>query len=89
MTIPLDEAQEQLCALVEAVESRHETVMITRDGREIAVLMATADLDSLHETILWLSQPDVRADVEVARADQREGRVAAAGELRAELGLPE
>ncbi len=88
-SIPLSEAKDKLSALVEAAETTHEIVTITRHGREAAVLMAKADLDSLHETLFWLSQPDVGTDVDDARTEQREGRTATGEELRAEFGLAE
>jgi antitoxin YefM len=88
-TVPLSEAKDRLSALVEAAETTHEIVTITRHGREAAVLMAKADLDSLHETIFWLSQPGVREDVEQARRELAEGRTVAASDLRREYGLSE
>ncbi|MGR7026400.1 type II toxin-antitoxin system Phd/YefM family antitoxin [Geodermatophilus sp. URMC 62] len=57
MRIPLGEAAAGLSQLVEMVEQTHETGTLTRHGREAAVLMAKEDLDALHETLLWLSQP--------------------------------
>jgi antitoxin YefM len=86
-TIPLSEAKDKLSALVEAAEKTHEIVTITRHGREAAVLMAKEDLDSLHETLFWLSQPGVREDVEEARAEDERGRTTSGEELRAEFGL--
>jgi antitoxin YefM len=88
-TVPLSEAKDRLSALVEAAETTHEIVTITRHGREAAVLMAKADLDSLHETIFWLSQPGVREDVDQARRELAEGRTVAASDLRREYGLSE
>ena len=88
-TIPLSEAKDKLSALVEAAESTHEIVTITRHGREAAVLMAKSDLDSLHETIFWLSQPGVRDDVARARQESASGQTSSAAELRAEYGLAE
>src|SRR4051794_4407201 len=88
-TLPLSEAKDKLSALVEAAETTHDIVTITRHGREAAVLMAKSDLDSLHETIYWLSQPGVRDDVEQARRELAEGRTVTARERRAEYGLPE
>jgi prevent-host-death family protein len=88
-TVPLSEAKDRLSALVEAAETTHEIVTITRHGREAAVLMAKADLDSLHETIFWLSQPGVRDDIERARQELAEGRTVGATDLRTEYGLPE
>ncbi|MDK3258514.1 type II toxin-antitoxin system Phd/YefM family antitoxin [Blastococcus capsensis] len=88
-SIPLSEAKDKLSALVEAAETTHEIVTITRHGREAAVLMAKEDLDSLHETLFWLSQPGVRQDIDAARADTAEGRTVSGEELRAEFGLAE
>jgi prevent-host-death family protein len=88
-SIPLSEAKDKLSALVEAAETTHEIVTITRHGREAAVLMAKEDLDSLHETLFWLSQPGIREDIEQARADAAAGRAASGEELRAEFGLGE
>jgi prevent-host-death family protein len=88
-TVPLSEAKDKLSALVEAAETTHEIVTITRHGREAAVLMAKSDLDSLHETIFWLSQPGVRADVARARQELTDGQTVTAAELRAEHGLHE
>ncbi len=86
-TIPLSEAKDKLSALVDAAEKTHEIVTITRHGREAAVLMAKEDLDSLHETLFWLSQPGVRRDIEDARAEAERGATTSGDELRAEFGL--
>ena len=51
--VPLSEAKDKLSALVEQAETTHEIVTITRHGRPAAVLMAAADLESLHETLFW------------------------------------
>ncbi|WP_448638674.1 type II toxin-antitoxin system Phd/YefM family antitoxin [Geodermatophilus sp. URMC 63] len=88
-TVPLSEAKDKLSALVDAAEKTHEIVTITRHGREAAVLMAKEDLDSLHETLFWLSQPGVREDVEAARAEDERGETTSAAELRVEFGLGE
>jgi len=87
--IPLSEAKDRLSALVEAAEKTHEIVTITRHGREAAVLMAKEDLDSLHETLFWLSQPDIREDVEVARAEAERGETTSGDDLRAAFPLGE
>src|SRR3954447_3634247 len=88
-TLPLSEAKDKLSALVEAAETTHDIVTITRHGREAAVLMAKSDLDSLHETLFWLSKPGVREDVAEARRELAEGQTISGAELRAEYGLPE
>src|SRR3954447_5950640 len=87
--LPLSEAKDKLSALVEAAETTHDIVTITRHGREAAVLMAKSDLDSLHETLFWLSQPGVREDIAEARRELAERQTTSGAELRAEYGLPE
>lgn len=87
--VPLSEAKDTLSALVEQAESTHDIVTITRHGRPAAVLMAAADLESLHETLFWLSQPGLGEDVADARRDVAAGETTSAAELRTEFGLAE
>lgn len=87
--VSLSEAARELPALIELVETMHDIVTISRDGREVAVLMATSHVDSLHETIVWLSQPGVVEDVDSARRELAEGRTISARDVRTEFGLSE
>lgn len=41
----------------------HEIIQITRHGHPSAVLMSADDLESLQETIHWLSRPGIREDL--------------------------
>ncbi len=88
-SVSLSEAKDKLSAIVEQAERTHEIVTITRHGRPAAVLMAAEDLESLHETLFWLSQPGVREDIAAARRDVQAGGTAGAEELRAEFRLTE
>jgi antitoxin YefM len=88
-SVPLSEAKDNLSALVEAAETTHEIVTITRHGRPAAVLMSKDDLDSLHETLFWLSQPGIREDIAAADAEAAEGRTVSGAALRTEFGLPD
>jgi prevent-host-death family protein len=88
-TVPLSEAKDKLSALVDEAEREHEIVRITRHGHSAAVLMSEDDLDSLHETIFWLSQPGIRDDIAEARAAHDDGRTVDAAGLRARYGLPD
>lgn len=71
ISVPLSEAKDKLSAMVERAERTHEMVTITRHGRPAAVLMAAEDLESLHETLFWLSQPGVRDDLQPLGATSR------------------
>lgn len=88
-SVPLSEAKDKLSAMVEQAERTHEIVTITRHGRPAAVLMAAEDLESLHETLFWLSQPGLREDIAAARRDIEADETTGAEELRAEFRLVE
>ena len=79
-TVPLGEAKDKLSALVDRAESTHDIITITKHGKPAAVLMSADDLESLHETIYWLSRSSTTEAV--ARAD------AEYDQLRAEHDLP-
>ena len=87
-TLPLSEAKDHLSGLVEETQTTHEMVTITKHGRPAAVLMAAEDLESLHETLHWLSQPGLRDDLARAAADVETRATVSSAELRDELGLP-
>lgn len=87
-SVPLSEAKDKLSGLVDEVDSTHEIVTITRHGRPAAVLMSADDLESLHETVYWLSQPGVHEGIAEARQDIATGKTLSTDDLRAQLGLP-
>ncbi|MCK0091370.1 type II toxin-antitoxin system Phd/YefM family antitoxin [Rhodococcus sp. HNM0563] len=87
-TVPLGEAKDKLSALVESVESTHDIITITRYGKPAAVLMSAEDLESLHETIYWLSRSGTREAVAEADQDYALGQTTSLEDLRAEYGLP-
>lgn len=87
-TVPLGEAKDKLSALVDEAERTHEIVQITRYGKAAAVLMSPDDLESLHETIFWLSQPGIQSDIAQAERDEVEGNTVSGAEMRSRYGLP-
>jgi antitoxin YefM len=56
-TLPLGDARDRFSALVASVEQTHDRVTVTRNGVPAAVLISSADLDELEETIAVLSSP--------------------------------
>ncbi|TAJ49149.1 MAG: type II toxin-antitoxin system Phd/YefM family antitoxin [Herbiconiux sp.] len=87
-TVALSEAKDKLSALVDDVDREHEIIRITRHGHGAAVLINEDDLESLHETLFWLSQPGIRDDLAEAREAASEGRTVGADDVRAMFGLP-
>ena len=84
--VSLSEAKDKLSGLVEEAESTHEIITITKHGRPAAVLMAAEDLESLHETLYWLSQPGIRDAVAEADAAIAAGDTVGSDDLRRRLG---
>jgi prevent-host-death family protein len=87
ITIALSEAKDKLSALVDEAEREHEIVRITRHGRPAAVLMSDDDLESLRDTVFWLSQPGLNHDIAQALASQASHDTTSAAEVRAHFGL--
>lgn len=86
-SIPLGEAKDKLSALVDDAESTHDIITITKHGRPAAVLMSADDLESLQETVFWLSRPGIRADIAEAERDYAEGSSVSGDDFRNEFGL--
>ncbi|MFK4760949.1 type II toxin-antitoxin system Phd/YefM family antitoxin [Microbacterium sp. ZW T5_45] len=86
-TVPLSEAKDQLSRLVDQVEREHETIEITRHGRSAAVLVSKDALDSLYETLFWLSQPGTAEDVDEARTQDAAGTLHSAEETLTRYGI--
>lgn len=82
------EVKARLNELVDEAESTHEQIIITKHGRPAAVIVAAEDLESLQETVYWLSRPGIRESIAEADADIAAGRTVGSDELRSELGLP-
>lgn len=73
MTVqPLRDVRDHLSEVVDRVETQHERVTITRNGRAAAVLISPEDLAELEETLSVLSDPDALADIR--EADQAYAR---------------
>jgi antitoxin YefM len=87
-SIPLGEAKDKLSALVDDAEATHDIITITKHGRPAAVLMSADDLESLQETVYWLSQPGIRDTIVAAEREYAEGATVDGDALRGEFGLP-
>jgi prevent-host-death family protein len=85
-TIPLADAKARLSAVLDEVRDTHERVVITRNGRPEAVLMAVSDLEALEETLDLLSTPGALEQIRQAEADITAGVAVDADELRRQLG---
>lgn len=74
-TEPLRSVRDHLSEVVDRVEHHHERIVITRNGREAAVLISTEDLAELEETLAVLSDPVALAEIREADAAYLRGDV--------------
>ena len=86
--VTVSDAKARLNEIVEAAETTHEQILITRHGKPAVVMIAADDLESMQETIHWLSQPGIKETIAEADADFATGCGVDSDTLRAELGLP-
>src|SRR3954464_15090065 len=84
-TIPLADAKARLSAVLDDVRDTHERVVITRNGRPEAVLIAVADLEALEETLDLLATPGAVEQIHQAEAELAAGRGVDADELHRQL----
>jgi antitoxin YefM len=84
-TIPMADAKARFSAVLDEVRDTHERVVITRNGRPEAVIMAVSDLEALEETLDLLSTPGALEQIRQAEADIVAGNVVDADELHRQL----
>jgi prevent-host-death family protein len=78
---PVDLARARLGRLVRQVERGGTRVVVVRQGRPAAVLVAPADLAGLEETATVLSSPDTMVELRRAQAEVAAGQVLVADDL--------
>jgi antitoxin YefM len=81
-TISLADAKARLSAVLDEVRDTHERVVITRNGRPEAVILAVSDLAALEETLDLLSTPGALEEIRAAEAEIARGEAIDAEELR-------
>jgi len=80
-TIPLSEAKAKLSEVVDEIVTTHERVTVTRNGRPVAIMLSTDDLEAIEETVAILSDPAAMRQITQGRAAVANGDVAAKDEI--------
>jgi len=87
-TLPLSEVKAKLSEVVDEVATTQERVTVTRNGRPVAVVLSTDDLEAIEETLAILSDPAAMREIQQGRAAVARGDVTTKDEietLRAQL----
>jgi len=74
-TLPLSEVKAKLSEVVDEVVTTQERVTVTRNGRPVAVLLSTDDLEAIEETLAILSDPAAMREIQQGRAAIASGDV--------------
>ena len=82
-TLPLAEIKAHLSEIVDRVESEHERIVLTRNGRPAAVIMSPEDLEALEDTLELMSDPKALREIRKAQGEIAKGKGVTADELRA------
>jgi len=81
--LPLAVVKAKFSEMVDRVESQHDRITVTRNGRPAAVLMSAEDLAAIEDTLDLLSDPVAMADIAAARQELATARTVSVDELRA------
>jgi antitoxin YefM len=72
--IPFTEVKAHLSELVDRVWRERDRVVVTRNGRPVAVLISPDELEGLEETLDLLSDDDARASLRRAGSEDEAGQ---------------
>jgi antitoxin YefM len=84
-TLPLSSVKAHLSELVDRVEGEHDRIVVTRNGRPVAVLISHQDLEGLEETLAALSDPDLMQQIRQSETAAAKGDVVSLDDLRGRL----
>jgi antitoxin YefM len=87
IVVPFTEARARLTELLEEVRSKHEHVVITRNGRPAAVVFSTEEYEELAETLAVLQDQEAMAALRESGEDVKAGRLSSIDDVRRDLGL--
>jgi antitoxin YefM len=84
-TLPVSTVKAKLNEYARTVAEQHDRIVMTRNGTADTMLISTADVESLEETIAVLSDSEAIAALVEARADRTAGEYTSSDEMAALL----
>ena len=84
-TMSLAEARQRLSEVVNDVETHHEQVLVTKNGKPAAMIVSVYEWEQMEDTLFWLSQPGIHEDLAEADAAIARGDTVGIDEIKAEL----
>lgn len=87
-TLPLAQVKSKFSDLVDRVEHTHDRIIVTRNGRPVAVMISPDDLASLEDTLELLSDPEAMRELAEAKRAADDGDYITGDELRSRFSSP-
>ncbi|MCL1693720.1 MAG: type II toxin-antitoxin system Phd/YefM family antitoxin [Actinomycetia bacterium] len=81
--LSLSEVKAKLSEVVDEIDTTHERVTVTRNGRPVVVLVSIDDIEAIEETVAILSDPAAVRQIEQGRAAIVAGDLASRDEIEA------
>jgi prevent-host-death family protein len=72
--LPLSEVKMKLSELIEEVSSRDEEIIITRNGKPVAIIVSPDEFDSWKETLAIRADEDFMAEIRRGLEDLKKKR---------------
>jgi prevent-host-death family protein len=85
-TVAFTEARASLSELLDYVQAEQEHVVITRNGKPVALLMSMDEFESWEETVEVLSDEETMAALKRSEEDVKAGRLYTLEEVLQRLG---
>lgn len=82
--VPFTEARSTLTELLDDIQTHHEHVLITRNGRPAAVMLSADEYESLEETLDILQDTDLLDALKRSERDVAHKRLTPLKDLRSE-----
>ena len=86
-TVPFTEARSSLSELLDFVQSEQEHVVITRNGKNVGLLMSMDEWESWEETLEVLQDEDLLEALKRSEEDVKAGRLVDWDEVKRDLDL--
>ena len=86
ITLPISQIRRDLPALVRKVDDDFTRYIITTNGTPKAVLLSYEEFEAFEETLAVLSDPQILADIQEARAARERGDTYPLEQVKGELG---
>ena len=81
-TLPLATVKARFSELVDRVVREQDRVVVTRNGRAVAVLISPDDLEGLEETLAIMSDPELMAQIRQGNEDIARGETISLEEVQ-------